>query len=150
MVDVALHACEGPVSRQEIAARQEISADYVAQLFGELRAEGFVDAVKGPGGGYRLARDPKTITAEDVLQVVEGPLMIVPCAASDPAEGMGCQRVERCATQLLWSRLSAVVTDLLGSVTVQDLCDDAQRLAELDSHPLPSSPIQGEESGRLG
>ena len=131
MVDVALHAGEGPVSRQEIAARQEISADYVAQLFRELRAEGFVDAVKGPGGGYRLARDPKTISAEDVLRVVEGPLTIVPCTGKDLAEGTGCQRVERCATQLLWSRLSAVVTEFLGSVTLQDLCDDAQRIERL-------------------
>jgi Rrf2 family protein len=131
MVDVALHTGEGPVSRQDIAARQEISADYVAQLFRELRAEGIVDAVKGPGGGYQLARDPGTISAEDVLRVVEGPLTIVPCTAPDPAEGTNCRRAERCATQLLWSRLSAVVTEFLGSVTLQDLCDDAQRLARL-------------------
>jgi Rrf2 family protein len=136
MVDVALHAGEGPVARQEIAARQEISADYVAQLFGELRAEGFVDAVKGPGGGYRLARDPATISAEDVLRVVEGPLTIVPCTAPDPGEGGRCHRIERCATQLLWSKLSAVITDFLGSVTLEDLCDDAQKLESL----TPSQP----------
>jgi Rrf2 family protein len=111
MVDVALHTGEGPVSRQDIATRQGISADYVAQLFRGLRNEGFVEAIKGPGGGYRLARDPATISAEDVLRVVEGPLTVVPCAA-----------------QLLWNRLSAVVTEFLGSVTLQDLCDEAKRL----------------------
>jgi Rrf2 family cysteine metabolism transcriptional repressor len=128
MVDVALHTGEGPVSRQDIATRQGISADYVAQLFRGLRNEGFVEAIKGPGGGYRLARDPATISAEDVLRVVEGPLTVVPCAAPDPNDGTGCHRVERCATQLLWNRLSAVVTEFLGSVTLQDLCDEAQRL----------------------
>jgi Rrf2 family protein len=128
MVDVALHGGEGPVSRQDIATRQGISADYVAQLFRELRTEGFVEAVKGPGGGYRLARDPQTISAEDVLRVVEGPLTIVPCTGPDPAEGTRCHRSEHCATQLMWSRLSAVVTEFLGSVTLQDLCDDAQKL----------------------
>jgi Rrf2 family protein len=131
MVDVALHAGERPVSRQDIATRQGISADYVAQLFRELRAEGLVAGVKGPGGGYQLARDPETISAEDVLRVVEGPLTIVPCTAPDPAEGTGCQRIERCATQMLWSRLSAVVTEFLGSITLQDLCDDAQRIERL-------------------
>jgi Rrf2 family protein len=142
MVDVALHGDEGPVSRQDIATRQGISADYVAQLFRELRTEGFVEAVKGPGGGYRLARDPETISAEDVLRVVEGPLTIVPCTAPDPADGTRCNQIERCATQLLWSRLSAVVTEFLGSVTLQDLCDEAQKLERLESHPLPGSPIQ--------
>lgn len=128
MVDVALHAGEGPVARQDIATRQGISADYVAQLFKELRVEGFVDAVKGPGGGYQLARDPETISAEDVLRVVEGPLTIVPCAGPDPGEGAHCNRAEYCATQLLWSRLSAVVTEFLGSVTLEDLCDEAQKI----------------------
>ena len=128
MVDVALHGGEGPVSRQDIAARQGISADYVAQLFKELRVEGFVDAVKGPGGGYRLACDPEMISAEDVLRVVEGPLTIVPCNAPDPGEGAHCNRAEYCATQLLWSRLSAVVTEFLGSVTLEDLCDEAQKI----------------------
>ena len=128
MVDVALHGGEGPVSRQDIAARQGISADYVAQLFKELRVEGFVDAVKGPGGGYRLACDPEMISAEDVLRVVEGPLTIVPCNAPDPGEGARCNRAEYCATQLLWSRLSAVVTEFLGSVTLEDLCDEAQKI----------------------
>jgi Rrf2 family protein len=170
MVDLALHAGKKPVSRQDIATRQEISADYVAQLFRELRAEGFVDAVKGPGGGYRLARDPGTISAQDVLRVVEGPFTIVPCTAPDPDEATRCNRVEHCATQLLWSRLSALVTQFLGSVTLQDLCDEAQRIERLESHPLPApspsppmalrqargelggasgqaSPIQGEEQG---
>jgi Rrf2 family protein len=133
MLDVALHAGEAPVARQDIATRQGISADYVAQLFRELRAEGFVEAVRGPGGGYRLARDPATISAEDVLRVVEGPLTIVDCTAPNPAEGTRCHRSEHCATQLLWSRLSAVVTGFLGSVTLQDLCDEAQKLERNDA-----------------
>jgi len=144
MVDMALHAGEGPVARQDIAARQAISADYVAQLFRELRTEGFVDAVKGPGGGYLLARDPATISAEDVLRVVEGPLTIVPCTAPDPGEGTRCNRAEYCATQLLWSRLSALIIEFLGSVTLQDLADDAQRLARL-VHSQRLNQSQGQE-----
>ena len=79
MVDVAQHSANEPVPRQEIAARQEISADYVAQLFGQLQAAGLVEGVKGPGGGYRLTRDATAITAGDVVRAVEGPIAVVEC-----------------------------------------------------------------------
>ena len=61
MVDLALHGGDGPVGRHDIAERQEISADYVAQLFQKLQDTGLVEGVKGPGGGYRLAYDPDEI-----------------------------------------------------------------------------------------
>jgi len=79
MVDLALHAEEGPVLRQDIAERPAISADYVAQLFRHLRKAELVKEIKGPGGGYRLIRDPATITAGDVLRAVEGPVAVVHC-----------------------------------------------------------------------
>ena len=72
MVDLALHVDEGPVARCDIAKRQGISADYVAQLFRRLRAAGLVEGVRGPGGGYTLARDATTICAGDVVRAVEG------------------------------------------------------------------------------
>jgi Rrf2 family iron-sulfur cluster assembly transcriptional regulator len=58
MVDLAQHGDHGPVSRRELSDRQEISADYLAQLFMHLQAVGLVEGVRGPGGGYRLVRDP--------------------------------------------------------------------------------------------
>lgn len=127
MVDLALHADGEPVLRQEIAERQDISADYVAQLFRPLHAAGLVEGVKGPGGGYRLARDAAEITASDVIEAVEGPVAVVHCALP---EDDSCDRVEGCATHLLWTRLSAVMTEFLNSVTLQDLCDEARRLQE--------------------
>jgi Rrf2 family protein len=76
MVDLAQHGDKGPVSRQDISERQEISADYLAQLFVHLQAAGLVEGVKGPGGGYRLARDARLIRAGDVVQAVEGPVAV--------------------------------------------------------------------------
>ena len=70
MVDLALHSGEAPVLRQDIAERQDISADYVAQLFRQLRSEGLVEGVKGPGGGYRLAQDTANISVGDVVRAV--------------------------------------------------------------------------------
>ncbi|MBN1814918.1 MAG: Rrf2 family transcriptional regulator [Anaerolineae bacterium] len=127
MVDLALHADGEPVLRQEIAERQDISADYVAQLFRPLHKAGLVEGVKGPGGGYRLARDAAEITANDVIRAVEGPVAVVHCALP---EDDSCNRAEGCATHLLWTRLSAVMTEFLDSVTLQNLCDEARRLQE--------------------
>jgi Rrf2 family protein len=129
MVDLAQHDGNGPVSRQAISTRQEISADYVAQLFRHLQAAGLVEGVKGPGGGYRLLRDAARISAGDVVQAVEGPVAVVDCTLPCPDEGPFCSRVERCVTHLLWKRLSDAVTEVLDSVTLQDLADQAQQLA---------------------
>jgi Rrf2 family protein len=126
MVDLALHADQEPVSRHGIAARQEISADYVAQLFRPLRAAGLVEGVKGPGGGYRLARDAVTISAGDVVRAVEGPIAAVDCVV--PGDEPSCNRVDRCVAHLLWRRLSHAMEELLDSVTLKDLCHQAQQL----------------------
>jgi Rrf2 family cysteine metabolism transcriptional repressor len=131
MVDLAQQAGNGPVARQDIAERQEISADYVAQLFRHLQLAGLVEGVKGPGGGYRLARDAALIRAGDVVQAVEGPIGVVHCTLPGPGEVPICSRVDHCATHLLWKRVSEAVTDVLNSVTLDDLCDQAAQLAEL-------------------
>jgi len=127
MVDLALHASGGPILRQDIAERQGISADYVAQLFRRLRAAGLVEAVKGPGGGYRLARGAEMIRAGDVVRAVEGPVAVVHCTI--PGDEPTCQRVGRCVTHLLWKRLSETMQEFLDSVTLKDLCDEARQLS---------------------
>jgi len=127
MVDLALHADEGPVLRRDIVARQEMSADYVAQLFRRLRAAGLVKGVKGPGGGYKLARDAVTIRAGDVVRAVEGPIAAVHCAI--PSGERSCDRVDGCVTHLLWKELSEAIAEFLDAVTLQDLCDRAYQLS---------------------
>lgn len=135
MVDLAQHGDPGPVPRQDIATRQEISADYVAQLFRRLQSVGLVEGVKGPGGGYRLARDAGEIRAGEVIQAVEGPLAVVYCALPCPDEGPTCSRIDHCATHLLWKRLSEAVTEVLDSVTLGELCDLAEQLGPVEPRP---------------
>ena len=89
MVDLALHNGQGPVLRQDIAERQQISAAYVSQLFARLAAVGTGRGIKGPGGGYRLARDPELITAAQVVCAVEGPVAVVFCV--EPGRGASLQ-----------------------------------------------------------
>lgn len=129
MIDLAQHGDDGPVARQAIADRQEISADYVAQLFRNLQAAGLVEGVKGPGGGYRLTRDAGGIRASDVVQAVEGPVAIVHCILPCPEEGPSCSRADRCVTHLLWKRVSEAMTEVLESVTLEDLSEQAKSLA---------------------
>jgi Rrf2 family protein len=129
MLDLAQHGDNGPVSRQDISERQEISADYLAQLFTRLQAAGLVEGMKGPGGGYRLIRDPARIRAGDVVRAVEGPVAVVSCILPCPDEGPACTRVDRCVTHLLWKRVSEAVTEVLDSVTLRDLADEAVQLA---------------------
>ena len=128
MVDLAQHGDEGPVSRQDLSERQEISADYVAQLFRHLQSAGLVEGVKGPGGGYQLIRDPSLIRAGDVVRAVEGPVAVVHCALPCPDEGPACRRIDHCATHHLWKRVSDAVTEVLDSVTLTELADEAVKL----------------------
>ncbi len=129
-VDLAQHGDLGPVSRQDISERQGISADYLAQLFRHLQSAGLVEGVKGPGGGYRLTRDPRLILAGEVVQAVEGPVAVVHCILPCPEESPSCSRRDRCVTHLLWKRVSEAVTEVLDSVTLKDLCDQAEELGQ--------------------
>ncbi|MGD8968111.1 MAG: Rrf2 family transcriptional regulator [Anaerolineae bacterium] len=131
MLDLALHGGDGPVARHEIAERQDISADYVAQLFQKLQDAGLVEGVKGPGGGYRLAHAPGEIGTGDVVEAVEGPVALVHCV--EPDGRSSCSRVDGCVTHLLWKRLSLLIKEFLDATTLQDLVDEAQQLQRSSS-----------------
>jgi Rrf2 family protein len=136
MVDVAQHSAKGVVPRQDIAARQEISADYVAQLFGQLQAAGLVEGAKGPGGGYRLTRDATTITAGDIVRVVEGPIAVVEYTLRGPDEELSCHRMDRCVAPVLWQRLTEAISGILDSITLQDLADQAQQFVQPEAEQI--------------
>jgi Rrf2 family cysteine metabolism transcriptional repressor len=128
VLDLALHNDEGPVLRHDIATRQELSADYVAQLFQHLCAVGLVKGVKGPGGGYQLARDPAMIRVGDIVRAVEGPIAAAQCVTAAPGSQSTCHRAEGCATRSLWVRLSEVIAEFLDAVTLKEMCDQARQL----------------------
>jgi Rrf2 family protein len=129
MIDLAEHGGDTPVSRQLIAGRQEISADYIAQLLRPLQAAGLVEGVKGPGGGYRLSREAETITAGDVIRAVEGPIALVECVLDNLDAPLPCHRVDRCVAHGLWEELTEAVAGVLDSATLRNLADRAQELS---------------------
>ena len=126
MVDLALHQGETPVLRRDIVERQGISGDYLAHLFGKLKQARLVESVMGPGGGYTLARNPGDITAADVLRAVDEQLDPVFCVEVEPETS--CSHADTCVTHLLWGRLGKAIMDLLDTVTLAELCEQAQWL----------------------
>ena len=131
MLDVALHCSVELVARSEIAGRQELSADYVAHLFRRLRDAGLVLGVRGPSGGYSLARTAESICIGEFVRAVEGPSAAADCVLS--VQEHPCPRIAQCAAHQVWMRLSGIMAEFLDSTTLADLCGDARNLALEDS-----------------
>lgn len=126
MIDLALHTDQGPATREEIAARQEISTDYLSHLLAKLVKAGVVRSVKGPGGGYLLAKSAAAITVGEIIRAVEEPLAPVSCVNAEVAEV--CPRADGCVAHLLWERLRDKIAELLDSITLEELCSQAKEL----------------------
>ncbi len=116
MLDLAIHGASSPVSLAEIADRQDISLAYLEQLFAKLRRERLVDAVRGPGGGYRLARGTAEISVGSVVLAVDEAVDATRC------RGQGdCQNGDTCLTHHLWMDLSDQIRDFLAGISLADL-----------------------------
>ena len=131
MLDLGLYGQELPVLRQDIADRQQISAEYIAQLSRGLVKNGLVDSSMGPGGGYRLGRPAEQISAGDIFRAVEGPVAAVSCVLEDTASA--CPRSGACAAHVLWSRLSTTIETFLDSISLADLCAVSRQLASQEA-----------------
>src|SRR5918992_1804477 len=124
MVDLALHDAGGPVTLAEISSRQKISLSYLEQLFGKLRRHELVDSVRGPGGGYRLAKDTTQISLADIILAVDEPIDATQCGGKE-----NCRDEQKCLTHDLWATLNERIFDYLESVTLRQLVD-SQRARE--------------------
>jgi len=120
VVDIAQHqGGDGdPVRRVDIGGREGFSQDYLEQLLVKLREEKIVEAVRGPGGGYRLLKKPEEITVWDIVQTVESKLGYTPCSTNNVQE---CERFETCQCKDIWLRLKHVVIQELRAITVADI-----------------------------
>jgi Rrf2 family iron-sulfur cluster assembly transcriptional regulator len=132
MLDVALHGATGPVTLATISERQKISLSYLEQLFGKLRRHGLVDSVRGPGGGYRLARDGVSITVADVIVAVDEPIDATQCGGDEHCLDERCRM-----THDLWAGLNAHIFGYLRSVTLADLVRRHEEARLAASHPSP-------------
>jgi len=118
MIDLALREDGGPVTLAGIAERQSISLSYLEQLFGKLRRHDLVSSVRGPGGGYTLARGANEITVADIIVAVDEPLDATQCGGKG-----NCHDEHVCMTHDLWTNLNKRMYEYLDSVTLLGLVE---------------------------
>jgi Rrf2 family iron-sulfur cluster assembly transcriptional regulator len=118
MTELAGRGDARAVSLAAIAEHQQISRPYLEQLFARLRRQGLVQSVRGPGGGYRLARPPEKLSVAEVVEAVDEPLRATRCAG----HGAGCMKGgARCLTHDLWEQTGRHIRDYLAAVSLADV-----------------------------
>ncbi len=121
MIDLAQNGTENFVPLKDISERQEISIKYLEQITALLSKYGLLQSVRGPQGGYRLARPASSYTVGEILRTTEGNLAPVACLET-PVNT--CERQNMCATLKVWRGLEKVVNDYLDSISLEQLTFD--------------------------
>ena len=121
MVDLSMRQTRGPVTLAAISERQRISLSYLEQLFGKLRRAKLVTSVRGPGGGYCLAKPIGSITVAEIITAVDEPMDATQCAGKE-----NCNDDKRCVTHDLWATLTLKMNEYLSSVSLADVVSHQQ------------------------
>jgi Rrf2 family iron-sulfur cluster assembly transcriptional regulator len=141
MIDVTMYGTRGPVTLAAVSERQKISLSYLEQLFGKLRRHGLVESVRGPGGGYNLARSAENVSVADVILAVDEPIDATQCGGLE-----NCHDDRRCMTHELWAALNTHIMEFLRSVSLAELVRQQQPkngdVAVLQDHRLSGKTLQ--------
>ncbi len=135
MLDLALYEVRGadvskPVTLAAISERQHISLSYLEQLFSRLRRRGLVKSVRGPGGGYNLAKDSAVISVAEIINAVDEQIDATQCGGHE-----NCRDEGRCMTHDLWSALNTKILDYLDGVSLADMV-----ASQTNGHKITISP----------
>lgn len=140
MLDLAVHHGKGPITLADISQCQGISLSYLEQLFARLRRDGLVEGVRGPGGGYRLAKPASEISIADIIMAVDEKVDTTLCEGKE-----NCQDGDRCLTHELWSSLSKQIFEYLSGINLADFLARPSVRAIIERlntpHGKDSSPI---------
>jgi len=118
MLDLALNDNGNPIRLKEIAARQGISDKYLEQIIAILNKAGYVRSIRGPQGGYFLAKPPGDYTAGMILRLTEGSLAPVECVE----DGMGhCERSDDCVAIVVYQKMNEAVNRVIDNITLEDM-----------------------------
>ncbi|MFW6279103.1 MAG: RrF2 family transcriptional regulator [Bacillota bacterium] len=116
MLDLAQTQSTGAIPLRKIADRQNISIQYLEQIFVTLRRAGLVKSVRGAHGGYKLNKSPDKIYIGDIIRALEGPIAPSECLVND-----NCKERENCITRELWGEVKDSIENVLDSMTLEDL-----------------------------
>ncbi len=122
LCDLAKQSDGRPIALADIAERQDISLSYLEQLFAKMRRGGLVNSVRGPGGGYMLARPASQTCIADIILAVDEPIRATRCS---PGQPVGCRGTpQRCLTHDLWEELGNQIYLYLSAVTLADVIEN--------------------------
>ncbi len=141
MADIACRCEQQPITLAEISVRQDISQDYLEQLFAKLKRAGMVESVRGPGGGYRLTAPADEVWIVDIISAVDEPLQVTRCQDGDAVNG--CVGGDKCITHELWAALGRQIYGFLAAVTLGDVVEKrnlalAASVRRAKRHPVSS------------
>ena len=147
LLDLAMQRSNGPIKLAEISKRQQISLSYLEQLFTKLRQQKLVNSVRGPGGGYCLAKKLEHVSVADIILAVDEPIDSTQCGGKE-----NCHNDNKCMTHDLWKELNELIYDHLGSISLKKLVDgqklnqdgvieivDIRKLSSNQEHTVSSS-----------
>ena len=123
--EIARHHGKGPITIKEIADRQGISFSYLEQILHRLGKAGLIESVRGPAGGYLLARKPSDLTIGDIVRTLEGPIALSHCL--EPGEAREFYQADDCVARMVWTKVGAKIEEALDSITFDDLLHQDQR-----------------------
>ena len=126
LFDIAYHSAGLSTQVKDISARQGISPRYIEQIFQKLKRAGIIKSIRGPSGGYYLARTPEQIKVGEIIRATEGSLDLVFCLSHSKA-AKTCDRAGHCVARDIWQEASARLLEYFDSITLQDLCKEAQQ-----------------------
>jgi Rrf2 family iron-sulfur cluster assembly transcriptional regulator len=117
VIEIAEHEKTQAVSLQNISDKQKISLSYLEQIFSRLKKAGIVDSIKGPGGGYILAKNAEEISIADVIKAIGESVKMTRCSTKE-----GCVKVSsKCKTHHLWRGLENRIYEYLESIPLSSL-----------------------------
>lgn len=127
MLDLAEHNKGEYIPLTDIARRQEISEKYLESIISSFSKQGYVIALRGKGGGYKLAKSPEEYTIGSILKLAEGSLAPIACLEDEPNQ---CPRFGICKTVKMWEGLYKLMEDYFDGITLQDLMTEAEDMGD--------------------
>ncbi len=113
----------GPVSLKKISEKYDISESYLEQLFAKLKKDGYIDTIRGPQGGYMLAKKPEEITVGMVLRTLEGDIKTSDCINNEV-----CSRESICATRVIFEKIENSINNVIDNITLADMYEEQKNI----------------------
>ena len=126
IANLALADGNRPKAIKQIAGEEEISPEFLEQIFFKLKKQGIISSVRGPGGGFIMTRDPETVSVKEIFEAVGEGLDLTPCTTTgDKVDGNEpCSRMDDCIVYDVWKEASKHINDYFGALTLKKIVDD--------------------------